>query len=103
MATAKVKNIPDANPLKPPPYEAADLYAFQALEKGIATEGQQKRVLDYIIHNMCQTYDLEYRATERDSCLASGKRLVGLFIVKMLKINPAIFNTPTKPTERTKP
>lgn len=94
-------NIPDVNPLKPPAYIKADLFAFQALEKGIATEHQQKRVLDYIVNNICQTYDLEYRASsDRDSCIASGKRLVGLLIVKMLKINPAILKEPT-PTERT--
>lgn len=71
----------------PAPYEIPDMSALQALEFGTATPEQQKRALNWVIVNACGTYDLEYRSDARDHAFASGRRFVGLQILKMLKLN----------------
>lgn len=81
---------PDASPWKPIPWEPADVSAIQALHRGDASPEQQKRVLDYIINDICDTYGLSYRpASDRDTTFAEGKRFVGLQIVAKLKFNLA--------------
>lgn len=84
MTTRKIAP-PDV--FAPPPYELADATALQALAKGEADEGQQRRALNWLVNNACGTYDLEYRSNDRDHAFASGRRFVGLQIVKMLKLN----------------
>lgn len=74
-------------PWLPAPYEAVDVYAIQALAEGKANEGQQKRVLQWLIEKACGTYDETYMPdSERNTAYAQGKRHVGLQIVKLLKI-----------------
>lgn len=79
-------------PYAPPPYEDADVSAIQALQRGDATPEQQQRALSWIVYNAAGTYDLEYRTDGRDHAFCSGRRFVGLEIVKMSKINLAALN-----------
>lgn len=76
---------------EPAKWELADASALQALVRGDANEHQQQRALNWIIYNAAGTYDLEYRTESRDHAFSSGRRFVGLQIVKMLKLNTAAF------------
>lgn len=71
----------------PPPWDLPDASAMQALARGDATPEQQKRALDWIIQKACGTYDLDYRPDAREHAFVSGRRFVGLEIVKLLKVN----------------
>lgn len=71
----------------PPEYDLPDASALQALAKGEADKGQQQRALNWLVNQACGTYDLEYRTDQRDHAFASGRRFVGLQIVKLLKLN----------------
>lgn len=85
---AKDPTLPKAEPWKPPYYTVADVSAFQALNRGDATEDQQRRALKYVIETLCGTYDLAYRpASSRDTDFALGKVWVGQQLVKFLHIN----------------
>jgi len=69
-------------------YELADATALQALERGDATEVQQQRALAWIIHNAAATYEVAWEPeNERASSFESGRRYVGIEIIKMLKLN----------------
>lgn len=90
---------PQAAPQPPPPYlpplwEPADATALQALAKGTADADQQKRALNWIVNGASNTYDLEYRPDSRDHAFASGRRFVGLQIIKLLKVIPGKFVKP---------
>lgn len=82
--------IADHAPWKPPSFEPADAAAIQALAKGSASADQQRRALDWIIHQAAGTYDLAYRPGgeegARDTTLALGRQFVGQQIVKLLNI-----------------
>lgn len=74
-------------PWHPAPYEEPDTYAIKALAAGVANEGQQKRVLDWIVKTLCGTYDVSYRPdSDRDTAFAEGKRFVGLQLVKQINL-----------------
>ncbi len=73
--------------MEPAAWEVADAASIQALAKGEATADQQARALRWIIEQAALTYDLEYRTETRDHAFCSGRRFVGLQIVKMLKLN----------------
>jgi hypothetical protein len=72
-------------------WELPDIAAIQALEKGTATPEQQVRALTWVINNACGTYDLCYHVNDREHAFASGRRFVGLQVVKMLKLNAGKF------------
>ena len=74
-------------PYSPPDYEPADATAFQALQRGDASESQQKRALDWLVNKAAGTYDMDYRQDPRDHAFVSGRRFVGLQVIKMLKLN----------------
>lgn len=75
------------SPWQPAPWENADVAALQALARGVANEGQQKRALNYIIHVLGMTYEHTYvPGSERDSNFAQGRRYVGLQIVKLVNM-----------------
>lgn len=82
---SKKTTQPDA--FTPADFDIADVAAIKALERGTATEDQQKRALDWIINRAALTYDLDYRTESRDHAFSSGRRFVGLQIVKMLKLD----------------
>lgn len=72
---------------QPAPWDSADVAALQALARGVANEGQQKRALNYIITALGMTYEHTYSPTsERDSAFAQGRRYVGLQIVKLVNM-----------------
>lgn len=92
MATTKTPPIPI------PKWEKADASALQALERGVANEGQQKRALSWIVNNACATYDFcDKPDNERLSAIFDGRRFAGLQIVKLIKIN---LSTLKKPEEK---
>ena len=69
--------------------EPVDIRAIQDLEQGKADEYQQKRALEFIIHNLCGTYMPTYGENDRDSSFLNGRRFVGLELVNCLKLNAA--------------
>jgi hypothetical protein len=80
------KTITTHQPWHPYTWEPADAYALQALAKGIANEGQQKRAIDWIIRS-AGTYDATFYVGQHDaSDFAQGSRHVGLQIVKLLNL-----------------
>lgn len=94
-----------ARRVEPPPYEiahyeAADISAIQALERGEATPEQQKRALTWIIIEAARTYDQSFRPDPYETAFAEGRRFVGNEVVKMLKLNASAMrresNVPTE-------
>ena len=79
---------PIGAPWAPARYDDPDVYALKALERGDPTPEQCTRALNWIIHDLCKTFDMSYRPNSvRDSDFAEGKRFVGNQIVKLLKLN----------------
>lgn len=75
-------------PFHPAEYEKADLYAVKAMWDGTANGNQQRRGLEWILNNVCATYDLSFRPdSQRVTDFAEGKRFVGLQIVKAVKLD----------------
>ena len=87
------KIISEPLPYAPPPYELADASALQALARGDATAEQQQRALVWVINSAAGTYDVEYRNDPRDHAFVSGRRFVGLAIVKLVKLNLGALST----------
>lgn len=78
-------------PWHPAPYDpdGYDTMAIKALAEGKASEGQQKRALDWILYSACGMRQLSFRPGvdgERDTAFAEGKRFVGLQIVKHITV-----------------
>ena len=75
-------------PWLPCRYDVADVAAIQALQRGDATDYQQKRALSFIVNVIAATYDLPYfPESSRDSDFACGRMFTGQQIVKMTKLN----------------
>lgn len=75
----------------PPPWMPAswsnhDVAALQALARGVANEGQQKRALDYIVNVLGMAYEHTHYPNDRDTCHANGRRYVALGIVKLVNM-----------------
>lgn len=82
---AEKKTIP---PYFAAPWEPADATALQALARGEADAGQQKRALDWVIKAACATYQTAFQPGMPDAtAFAEGRRFAGNEIVKLLKIN----------------
>lgn len=90
MSSNKEIRIPP--PYFPPPWEVADAAAMQALARGDATPDQQQRALNWIIYGAAGTYDADYRPDSRDHAFVSGRRFVGLEIIKLLKVSVKAFS-----------
>lgn len=86
-ATPRKKPITPPSVIEPPAWELADASAIQALARGDANKEQQQRALNWIINSACDTYGLDYRTDARDHAFGSGRRFVGMQVVKLLKIN----------------
>jgi hypothetical protein len=73
----------------PAPYDKDILMAVRAFLDGKANEGQQIMAADWIISEVCNYYDLSYRAGGEDGRRATdfheGRRFVGAQIVKMTR------------------
>ena len=78
--------------VNPPKWEKADAAALQALAAGNASKEQQQRALNWIIYDCCGTYDLDYRPDPREHAAISGKRMIGLNIVTLLKVKLGILS-----------
>lgn len=76
-------------PWLPTAYDIADAGGLQALQRGDATPDQQKRTLDFVIVQLCGTYEQTFYPGadgQRNSDFAQGRRTVGLEIVKLLNL-----------------
>lgn len=79
--------IDKASPLYPTAIAKEDALAIQALYTGTATEGQQQRALNFIINELCLTYDQPYRPwSDRETTFACGKMHVGQELVRLTKL-----------------
>lgn len=67
-------------------YEIADVEALQALNSGVADANQQKRVLKWIIENVCATYAWAFKDDERQTNLVLGRQFAGQQIIGALKL-----------------
>ena len=75
-------------PWKPCNYELHDVAAIQALAQGKATSIQQIKALEFIVHEVCRTYDMPYQSeSSRDTDFACGMLHVGKQLVKFTKLN----------------
>jgi hypothetical protein len=87
--SARPKSQPD-RPWQLSRLDDADIFAIQAVAKGVASDGQQKRALDYIVRILCETDRMTFwpggedgrRATD----FAEGKRWVGLQLRRIEKM-----------------
>lgn len=74
--------------MKPPPWDTADVEAFQALQRGDASAHLQRRALDWLINKAAATYDQSFSPDdERLTSFAEGRRFVGLQVVKLLALD----------------
>lgn len=95
----RIKGAPKVEPWHPPEWDSYDIYAYKAVASGTANAGQQQHMMRHLINKLAGTYDLEFRETERASTFASGKRFVGLQVVKMINL-PAELVPKGPPIER---
>lgn len=100
---------PKKDPWMPAEYDDDVIYAVRAFEKGIANDGQQKLVWDWLMYltgSGDQFQDISFRPGAdgmRATDFAEGKRFVGQQIRKLLRpeLNPKAVPTPN--TTDTKP
>lgn len=89
-----MKDKPRQRAWIPPDYTDAHVTALQALARGEASEKEQKRALDWIINTACGTYELSYRSDQdggdRETAFAEGRRFVGMQVVKLVNMAPAV-------------
>lgn len=72
---------------QPAPWEVADAAAFQALARGEANADQQQRALNWLLYTATGLYDADYRPDPREHAFVSGKRNIGLQIIKLTTIS----------------
>lgn len=65
-----------------------ELMAVKALAHGVASEGQQKIALAFIIKNLCRADDVNFFPTERDTSFALGREAVGK-VLRGFAIDPS--------------
>jgi hypothetical protein len=79
------------NPWVPPEPSLDVSVAIKAVAAGTANEHQQRKAMQWIINDLCGTYDMSYRPdSERDTTFAEGKRFVGNQLVKEINISMEI-------------
>ena len=67
-------------------YDKNTVIAIRALAAGVASEGQQKAALDWIINHAARLYDMSYRPGDAHAtAFAEGRRFAGSQVVKMLR------------------
>jgi hypothetical protein len=82
---------PKSNPIEAPDYLEADVQALRAcFLSGDATKDQQIRAGDFIINQICGTYDFAFRPgeTDRETNVALGRQRAGQILVYFLKYAP---------------
>ena len=80
------EKIQNANPLRRCDYTEFDVQSLRALARGTATPRQQKAALEFIIHDIADTYGNAMRTDERWATFALGKQHVGQSIVFFLNV-----------------
>src|SRR5690554_3290297 len=76
------------HPMHPADYDKSVVAAVKALVAGVASEAQQKRVMEWIIQDVARVHDLSMFTGpdgERLTAFAEGRRFVGLQVLKMLR------------------
>jgi len=81
------KKLPDSCAYKPVDVEITMAATCQALMRGDATPDQQRKVLPWIVDQVCRAHDLEWRPDERECSFAGGRRFVGLQLMKFIKVS----------------
>ena len=78
----------------PPDYEMRDIEAIRAVHAGVADAAQQARALDWIVKSAAGAYELSFRSDgeggERETAFAEGRRFVGMQVLKMINMPPAL-------------
>ncbi len=69
----------------------SEAYAVKSLAAGNANEVQQRTAWDFIMR-LTGVRDLEFRPDERAATFASGKRFVGLQLVKPVTLPASIID-----------
>ena len=82
---------PSMLPWDPPQISKAEAYAIRSIAAGNANESQQRTAWEYIMR-LTGVRDLEFRPDERASTFASGKRFVGLQMVKYVTLPASIID-----------
>ncbi len=86
-----------------PPVFAKDIAAVQALFRGEATPHQQGLVIEWLLLNACEVYNMSYRPGNdgrRDTDFSEGKRYVGNLLLWMSKEDPTKHKKDKAPTEQ---
>lgn len=65
---------------------------MQALVRGAANEGQQKRAIGWILQSACGIGAWPYRESQRETDIALGRQFVGQQIVGLSKVNVSKLN-----------
>lgn len=84
-------SIAENAPWKPSNPPVHIIFAVKAMAAGKANDQQQMRLLDWMIKDLCKTYDQPYRPGEegrRDTDFACGLMHVGRELVKCVNMPP---------------
>jgi hypothetical protein len=69
--------------------ENEDIFAVQAVVKGIANAAQQQRYHDYVVKTLCRTDRMEFwPGNSEASVFSAGKRWVGLMLRRIERLRP---------------
>lgn len=64
------------------------IMAVKSFYSGTANNGQQRLVLDFIMHSLCGTYDIGYHSGKPDdTAFAAGKRFIGLNLRDVINLD----------------
>src|SRR5947209_19533702 len=89
--TMRPKFQPD-HPWQLPQTDNADIFALQAVAKGIANEGQQQRAWSYIVRTLCEIDRMTFwpggEDGKRATDFAEGKRWVGIQMRRIERLRP---------------
>ena len=91
MTSLRAKSQPD-RPWQMLRMVDVDIFALQAVAKGIANDAQQMRAFDYIVRVLCETDRMTFwpggEDGKRATDFAEGKRWVGLQLRRIEKLRP---------------
>ena len=103
---ARPRPKPKTQPSAPwllPRLDNADIYALQAVAKGIANEGQQRRAWDYVVRILCETDRMTFwpgaEDGKRATDFAEGKRWVGVQLRRIEKLRPDMSQAGLPPSQ----
>jgi len=92
LKTSKIA-VPPYAPYNPPKMSSAIVYAAKAVFAGEALKDQQRLFIEWLTIEVCRTRDLPWfpggLEGDRDTCLANGKRFVGLSVLRAIDMPAA--------------